>query len=147
MLNCCTMLYSETISVRGSIKRTTLVFLPSRSFFFTASWLALNLASYQLTKQMSSFSKKLCFVCSCFECKLSKLPFTTMSQPTTENIYTTPHECWLACDKSPCYVLQKVSLKKQIQWSRLAQRSVPWLHVSIQNSVVSRQNSRGWKAG
>lgn len=33
---------------------------------------------------MSSFSKKLCFVGSCFECKLSKLPFTTMSRPTSE---------------------------------------------------------------
>lgn len=57
--------------------------------FLTASWLALSLASYQLTKQMSSFSKKLCFVCSCFECKLSKVPFTTMSRSTTEYIYNT----------------------------------------------------------
>lgn len=95
--------------LRWSIKRTTLGFFVLFLFFFqadlffflffTASWLALNLASYQLTKQMSSFSKKLCFVCSCFECKLSKLPFTTMSQPTTEIYIHIQHRMnvdWLA---------------------------------------------------
>lgn len=42
----------------------------------------------QLTKQMSSFSKNFCFVCSSFECKLSELAFTTKIQPPTEkNIY------------------------------------------------------------
>lgn len=46
----------------------------------TANRLRLNLDSYQLTKQMSShWKKKLCFVCFWVECKLSKLPFTTMS--------------------------------------------------------------------
>lgn len=52
----------------------------------------LNLACYQQTKQMSPFSKKerkkektLLRVCSCSECKLSKLPFTTTSRAATEN--------------------------------------------------------------
>lgn len=55
----------------------------------TANRLWLNLDSYQLTKQMSShWKKKLCFVCFWVECKLSKLPFTTMSWKTTEIIRT-----------------------------------------------------------
>lgn len=87
---------------------------PPKKSFLTANWQSLNLTSYQLTKQMSSFSKKLCFVGSCFECKLSKLPFTTMSRPTSETyIHKKPRVFSLACDTSSRYVLQKDSLRKQ----------------------------------
>lgn len=106
----------------------------------------MSLASYQLTKQMSSFSRKLCFVCSCFECKLSKLPFTTMSRPTTENIYI-QHDMnvvWLPmCLRVVSF--RKVSLgrkKNPVESVSTARRS---LTPCFQNSVVSRQNSRGWK--
>lgn len=58
------------------------------SFFLTAGWQALSLTSYQLTKQTSSFSRKLCFVC-----KLTQTPpFTTMRpRRAAENKYNTQH--------------------------------------------------------
>lgn len=50
----------------------------------------------------------------------------------------------LAGEMSPRYVLQKVSLRKEnpVESVSTARRS---LTPCFQNSVVSRQNSRGWK--
>lgn len=106
---------------------------------------------------MSSFSrgkkKTLLRVLLCFDCKLSKLPFTTMSRPTTEKyIYNNTSTAWMLAGwlwlcRRYVSVFMSLQQQKKSPWvkdnpvkSGLAQqRSVPWLHVSRFESFFSAE--------